>query len=46
MGEELYSIIKENGFDTLEKQRQIFDKIGGMYKIDDIRLDEILSTKQ
>jgi hypothetical protein len=42
MGEELYYIEKENGYDTLEKQESLFDKIVDKYTIDGIKLSEIL----
>lgn len=42
MGEELYSMAKENGYDTLEKQKQLFHKIVDKYTIDGYKLSDIL----
>lgn len=42
MGEELYSIVKENGYDTFDKQRRLFDIIANKYTIDGIKLSNIL----
>jgi len=42
MGEELYSMAKEDGYDTLEKQTALFDKIANKYTIDGIKISSIL----
>jgi len=41
-GEELYYLIKENGYDTLEKQKQIFNKISDKYTINGAKLGDLL----
>lgn len=41
-GEELYYLIKDNGYDTLEKQKRIFNKISDKYMIDGVRLGDLL----
>lgn len=41
-GEELYFMVKENGYDTLEKQKQLFHKIANKYTIDGYKLSDIL----
>ena len=40
--EELYSIVTEDGYDTLEKQKLLFNKIADKYTIDGIKLRDIL----
>jgi hypothetical protein len=42
IGKELYSIAKENGYDTLEKQKSLFYKIADMYSLNGIKLKDIL----
>jgi hypothetical protein len=42
MGTELYSMVKETGYDTLEKQKMLFNKIADKYSIDGIKLNNIL----
>lgn len=41
-GEELYQVIKENGYDTPKKQRQIFNKIADIYTINGVKLGNLL----
>lgn len=45
MGEELYTITKENGYDTIERQRAVFNKIADVYNIKGVVLKDILVTK-
>lgn len=45
IGEMLYSMIKEEGYDTIEKQRLILKKIGYLYTIDGIKLNDILTSE-
>jgi len=42
MGEELYLMSKENGYNKLEKQKLLFGKIADKYTIDGIKLKDIL----
>ena len=44
IGEELYSLSREMGYNTIEKQRQIFNTIFNKYRINGLRLSEILGT--
>lgn len=44
-GEELYYIIKENGYDIPEKQKQIFNKISDKYMINGVRLGDLLDIE-
>lgn len=41
-GEELYSMVIEDGYDTLEKQKLLFNKIVNKYTIDGTKLSDIL----
>jgi len=42
IGEELYSMSKENGYDDLIKQRRLFKEIFNKYRIKSIKLSDIL----
>jgi hypothetical protein len=44
IGEELYHMSKENGYDSLEKQRQLCNKIFNSYRIESIKLGDILNV--
>lgn len=44
VGEELYSITKENGYNTIEKQRDLFNIIFNRYTIKGAKLGDILRT--
>ncbi|OPY48445.1 MAG: hypothetical protein A4E48_02748 [Methanosaeta sp. PtaU1.Bin060] len=45
IGEELYSLSRERGFDSIEKQRQLFSEILNRYRINSIKLGDILHMK-
>ncbi|MFZ3148151.1 MAG: hypothetical protein WA137_03835 [Methanothrix sp.] len=45
IGEELYSMSKENGYDDLNKQRKLFSKIFNKYRIKGAKLGDILCIK-
>lgn len=42
IGEDLYSMAKETGLDTLDKQKQLFNKIADKYSLNGIKLKDIL----
>jgi len=42
IGEDLYSMAKENGYDALENQKTLFNKIGDKYTLNDIKIKDIL----
>lgn len=44
IGTDLYYMSKENGYDTLNKQRLLFNKIAQKYTIDGIKICDILHT--
>ncbi len=41
-GEELYHIVNEHGYDTIEKQRQIFNTIAYKYTVNGVNLGDLL----
>lgn len=41
IGEDLYSMAKENGYDTCEKQKALFYKIGDKYTLNGIKIRDI-----
>ena len=45
IGEELYSMSKENGYDDINKQRKLFSKILNNYRIKGVKLGDILCIK-
>jgi len=44
IGEEIYIMSKEVGYDTLEKQIELFKKFSDKYAIDNIKINDIIST--
>ena len=45
MGEELYHMAKEIGFDTLEKQKALFYKIGDKYTLNGIKIKDVFDVE-
>jgi hypothetical protein len=45
IGEDLYSMAKENGYDTLDKQKSLFNMIGDKYTLAGIKIKDVLDVE-